>query len=128
MRVVRARNITAAHNFAFDDSCRSGALHQELDGLAFIKREQQFLRDRIVAVILFQHLQGASGRIAQDHGIRLKVRGDARILGAVNPGREIKRHIFPRHKEILVVDGEGGLVVGVGGLFLLPLTRRTARP
>ncbi len=115
LRVVGAGDITAAHHLAFDDLVR---LHQELDGLAFIERKQQLLRDGIIAVILFQDLQCTSGRIAQDHGIRLQVRRNAGILGAIHARTEVKWHIFPRHKEILVVDGERGLVVGVGSLFL----------
>ena len=69
---------------AFDDFLFVRALHQEVNGLAFVKRKQQFLRDGIVAIILFQNLQAAPGGIAQDDGIRLKVRGDARKLGMVH--------------------------------------------
>ena len=60
-----------------------GTLHQEVDRLAFIKRKQQLLRDGIVAIVLFEHLQAASGRIAQDDGIRLQMRGNAGKLGMV---------------------------------------------
>ena len=44
--------------------------------------------------------------------------------GMVDAGREIERHIFARHKEILVVDGECGLVAVVGG-FLLSFSATT---
>ena len=114
--------------FAFDDFLFVGALHQEVNRLAFVERKQQFLRDGIVAIILLEHLQAAPGGIAQDHGIRLQVRGNAGKLRMVHAGREIEWHIFARHKEILVVDGECGLVAVVGSFFLsLSAPPRTAR-
>ena len=127
LRVVAAGNVSAAHDLAFDDFLLVGTLHQEVDGLAFVERKQQLLRDGIVAVILFQHLQRATGRIAQDDGIRLQMRGNAGKLRMVYTRLEIERHILARHKEILVVDGECGLVAAVGSL-LLSLLLPTSTP
>ena len=118
LRVVSAGNVAAAHDLAFDDFLPVGALHQEINRLAFVERKQQFLRDGIVAVVLFEDLQAAPGGIAQDHGIRLQMRGNAGKLRMVDARPEIEWHIFPRHKEILVVDGECGLVAAVGSLLL----------
>ena len=46
------------------------------------------------------------------------MRGNARKLRMVYARREIEWHIFTRHKEILVVDGECGLVAVVSSFVL----------
>ncbi len=46
------------------------------------------------------------------------MRGNAGKLRMVYTRPEIKWHILARHKEILVVDGECGLVAAVGSLVL----------
>src|SRR6185312_10192993 len=46
------------------------------------------------------------------------MRSDPGKLRMVDARPEIERHILARHKEILVVDVEGGLVAAVGSLFL----------
>ena len=46
------------------------------------------------------------------------MRGDAGKLRMVYARPEIEWHVFARHKEILVVDGECGLVAAVGSFVL----------
>ena len=79
----------------------------EVDGPAFIKRQQGRLRDRIGAVVLFEHIEQVFARgIAQDHRIRLHVRGDVVDLDLVLARLEIEWQILSHHGKILVIDGE----------------------
>ena len=106
----------AGHEAAADDlagnqlACRRVVLHAhvlEINRLALVQREQQFLRDGVVAVILLQDLHHAfASSVAQDDRIRLDVRRRAREPHLVHARLEVERHGIADDREVLVVDGE----------------------
>src|SRR5581483_3996042 len=99
---------------------------QELDGLAFIEREQKFLRDRVVAIILFQDLQSASSRVTQDDRVGLEMRRHANERGAIDAGFQVERKTLAGNKKVGVVNGERrGLTVRVR--LLLPPRERAQK-
>lgn len=81
-------------------------LNLEINRLALVERKQQLLRDRVVAVTLFEDLERTPSQIAQDDGVGLKVRSDTGEVDVVDAGGQVERKIFPGDEEILVVDGE----------------------
>jgi hypothetical protein len=95
---------STAYDFALHD--RAAGLF-EINGPAFIEREQGKLRDRIGAVILLQHVDRVFARgIAQDHRIGLEVHGDAVHIHHILARLQIEREFLADHGEILVIDGE----------------------
>ena len=118
--VAAAGNEAAADNFAgnqFGDlRAVLGADVLEINRLALEEREQEFLRDRVVAVILFQDLQRVfAGGVAQDDGVRLHLRGRAGIDDGIRASLEVERHGVADDGEVLVVNGERGF--GNGRIF-----------
>ena len=84
-------------------------LYEKVDGLAFVEREQQLLRDGIGAIVLLQHLQRAlSARIAQDHRVGLEMRRDLGETYGVHSGGQLQRNVFAHQRKVPVVDGERG--------------------
>ena len=54
-----------------------GFAEDEIDGLVFEEREEELLGERIIAIILFEDLDGEfCGGIAKDHGVGFEVSGD----------------------------------------------------
>ena len=78
---------------------------KEVDRFSFKEREEQFLRDGIVAVILFEDLQIRFPlRVAQDDRIGFEMGrriGDTHIIHAL---LQIERHGIAHHGEVLIVD------------------------
>ena len=74
---------------------------------AFKKRKQQFLRNRIVAIILLEDLQvRLAGRIAQNHRIGLEVGGRFGETDVVYALLQIDRNGVAHYREILIVNRE----------------------
>ena len=112
-----AGNVTAADDFAGNDFAGLRVvLHAhvfKINRLALEQRQQQFLRHRIVAVILFQDLQRMlARRVAQDDRIRLDLRGRAGVEHGILAGLQVQRHGVAHDGEILVVNGERRLGAG----------------
>src|SRR6266536_4671407 len=108
LRVAGTGDISAADDLTLDGFELFAALREEGDRLAFVEREQQFLRDRVVAVTLLENLQRASGQVAQDDRVGFQVRRDAGEVYVVDAGGQVERQILAGDEEILVVDGERG--------------------
>ena len=71
-RIGRGGNVSAADDLAPDRFDLLAVLENyEVNRFAFVQRQEQFLRNGIVAVILLENLQRASARIAQNDRIRL---------------------------------------------------------
>ena len=101
-------HIAAANDFARDHAIRFlRLLRHEIDRLPLEEREQQLLRDGVIAIVLFEDLQRhLACRVAQDHGVRLDLRGHAGEAHVIDAGLELQRHGLAQHGEALVVDGE----------------------
>ena len=81
---LAAGNVAAADDFAGNQFARLRVVLQprflKINRLALEQRQQQFLRDRVVAVILLEDLQRMfAGRVAQDDRVRLHLRGGAGV-------------------------------------------------
>ena len=73
------------------------AVHQKVDCLAFIKRQQQTLRSNIGAVILLQNAEIAAAlEVAQDDRIRLQMRRDVGDFKLVRTALQIERQEIGR--------------------------------
>ena len=82
----------------------------KINRLALEQRQQQFLRDGVVAVILLPNLERMfAGRVAQNHRVRLDARGRIGITHIVDAGLEVERDRVAHDGEVLVVNGEGRL-------------------
>ena len=82
----------------------------KINRLALEQRQEQFLRDRIIAVILLQDLQRMfARRVAQNDRIRLDLRRRAGVADGVDAGLEVERHGVAHDGEVLVVNGKRGL-------------------
>ena len=79
---------------------------RKIDRLAFVERQQQFLRDRIISVTLLENLQRAPGEVAQDDGVGLEVGGDASEVDVVGAALQVKREVVASDEKVLVVDRE----------------------
>ena len=99
---------------AADDLALNGGALPDLkvDGLAFVKRKQEFLSDWIVSVILFENLQAAASvERAQNHGVRLEVACNLADLNVVRAGLQVERQHFPDDRKLLVVNRQRGRIV-----------------
>ena len=95
-RHVVVRRVSAADDFAGDDYLLVLALHQEIDRLAF-ERKQQRLGNRIGPIILFQHLNRVfAARVAQNGRVRLQVLRNARYSRSATVAREGAYQSRPR--------------------------------
>jgi len=110
-RFLAVPRVTAAHDFPLHNRVRFVWLDDEkIDRLSFKKREQQFLRNRIVPIILFEDLQVRfAGRIAQNHRIGLKVGGCFGKAHIVYALLQVERNDVTHHREILIVNRESRL-------------------
>jgi hypothetical protein len=79
------RDVTAADDLTVHDAGGSIFFPDgEFDGLALVEIEQAVLRYGVVAVVLFQNLDGATtGGVAEDDGIGLDLRSGAGKSDAV---------------------------------------------
>ena len=92
--------------------------------LALEQRQQQFLRHRVVAVILLEDLQRMLARgVAQDDRIRLDLRGGAGVSHGIVAGLQVERHGVAHDGEVLVVNGERRL----GGAAIAAKQRPASR-
>ena len=110
-RCLVVRHVPAAHDFA-GHNARGTVLQvdHEVNRLAFVKIQQQFLRNGIGAIVLLQNHQGAlAGGVAQNHRIGLQARGGAGKAHRVGAGVQVQRQSFADHSEVLVIDSEGGV-------------------
>src|SRR5262249_29239179 len=111
--------IPTANNGTFYDSLTWLAIlvrplaGDEVQGFALVEEEQQLLADRIVAVVLLQDPQRTPAeRIAQHNRVRLDV-GRGVVEGdVVDPSLQVQRDRLPHHGEVVVVNGDRGLVAG----------------
>jgi len=88
-RHVVVRRISATDDLAGDDFLLVLALHQEIDRLALVERKQQRLRNRIGAIVLFQHLNRVfAAGITQNDRIRLQMLRNAQYSRSAVAGRE----------------------------------------
>src|SRR5205823_13745946 len=81
--------------------------HKKVDGLAVEEREQTLLRDRVVAVVLFEDLElpFAEG-VAQDDAVGFDVSRGPAESDTVLARLQRQRKQLPYDREVLVVDGE----------------------
>ena len=105
------RHIAAANNFALNDLFLRqaiGAIDRfKINRLALEQRKQQFLRHRVVAIILFQNLQRSfAGRVAQNHRVRLDMCRRAGVMDVAHASLQVERHGVAHDGEVLVVNGE----------------------
>ncbi len=120
------RRVAAADDFALNDFFLRLAVepigHLKINRLPLEQREQQLLRNRIVAIILLKDLQRMfAARVAQNHRVRLDVRGCVGVADVVDAGLQIERHGVAHDGKILVVNGErrASMVSKVDVVFIL---------
>jgi len=96
-----------ADDFSPHDAVGFGDLaHEEIDFLSFGEREQELLRDGIVAVVLLENAQRGAGGIAEDHGIWLEEAGGTIKDKLASAGREVERQGIADDGEVLIVNRE----------------------
>ncbi len=84
-----------------------GFAEDEIDGLVFEEREEKFLGERIIAIILLEDLDGEfCGGIAKDHGVGFEVSGDSGEGEVVGAGLKCEGNGLANDREVSVVDGE----------------------